>query len=145
MQAVDTLDQAQIAALIPHGETMCLLDGVRHWDDAGITAFTARHNHPDNPLLEAGALKTIVLIEYAAQAAAVHAGLMGTGIGHEKAAFIGAVKSMHLHHLDVPAQVQEIRCKARCLLNNAEGAIYDISVEGDRTRLIEGRIVLVIP
>ncbi|MFK7978150.1 MAG: hypothetical protein AB8C02_18600, partial [Halioglobus sp.] len=74
------LDRRAISAMIPHDGAMCLLDAVEHWDQDTITCYSTSHHAADNPLRENGTLACITLVEYAAQAAAVHAGLVDAGI-----------------------------------------------------------------
>ena len=73
------LDRAAIAALIPHDGAMCLLDGVLAWDRTSITCAASSHRAPDNPLAAGCRLDAVCGVEYAAQAMAVHGGLVGNG------------------------------------------------------------------
>ena len=66
----------RIAALVPHQGSMCLLERIEHWDDAGIRLATTTHADPDNPLATGVGLRALHLCEYGAQAMAVHGGLM---------------------------------------------------------------------
>ena len=65
------LDQAWIAAHIPHQGTMCLLDEVVSWDEARIACRASSHRAPDHPLRTHGRLGAACGIESAAQAMAV--------------------------------------------------------------------------
>jgi predicted hotdog family 3-hydroxylacyl-ACP dehydratase len=56
---------AQIADLIPHSGTMCLLDGVVRWDAKRILCMSRSHHAPDNPMRAAGKLPALCGIEYA--------------------------------------------------------------------------------
>ena len=69
------IQRQQIAQLIPHGEAMCLLDQITGWDEHHLNATTASHRLANNPLIENGRMDTVALVEYGAQAAAVHAAL----------------------------------------------------------------------
>ena len=70
------LDRAAIDNLLPHAGRMCLLDRVLNWDTSSIRCRAVSHRDIDNPLREGGGLAVLVGIEYAAQAAAVHGGLL---------------------------------------------------------------------
>lgn len=70
-----------IAALVPHAGSMCLLERVIAWDDAGVTLATTTHRDPANPLARDGRLRAIHLCEYGAQAMAVHGGLTARARG----------------------------------------------------------------
>ena len=68
-------DRGWIEAHIPHQGRMCLLDEVRAWDQAGVECASRTHRAPDHPLRAHGRLGSACLLEYAAQAMAVHGAL----------------------------------------------------------------------
>jgi len=70
------LGRAEIAALIPHGPSMCLLERVLEWDARAIRCESISHRDPAHPLRENDGLPIWAGIEYAAQAAAVHGALL---------------------------------------------------------------------
>jgi predicted hotdog family 3-hydroxylacyl-ACP dehydratase len=140
-----SVSRADIEELIPHGQSMCLLDGVQQWDRDGIVALCFSHHQTGNPLLDQGSLPAVTLVEYAAQAAAVHAGLTGTGPTGGQAAFIGAIKGLKLHRQRAPQDAATLFCEAKCTFNNGNGAIYQIAVRSEHALIIEGRLVLVMP
>ncbi|HEB28993.1 MAG TPA: hypothetical protein ENI05_14775 [Porticoccus sp.] len=90
------MDRDAIAALIPHSGAMCLLDAVQSWDQQSIVCTVQSRRSENNPLLEQGQLSAVALVEYGAQAAAVHAGLVQHGMSQGGTAFIGAVKDLQL-------------------------------------------------
>jgi predicted hotdog family 3-hydroxylacyl-ACP dehydratase len=139
------VSRERIAALLPHGESMCLLDGVQRWDKDSIVALSLSHHQDSNPLREQGSLAAVALVEYAAQAAAVHAGLTDTGLVGDQVGFIGAIKALKLHAQKVPAEAKTLFCEAQCSFNNGSGAIYQFTVRSDLGLIIEGRVVLVTP
>lgn len=135
------LTREQIAALIPHGEAMCMLDEVVMWDADQIRCRSSHFAHSDNPLFEEGQLHTVLLLEYAAQAAAVHAALLQSSLGERRPAYIGAVKSV-----EILKPVSDNRCaidiEAHCLLNNSSGAIYEVLAQQQGDLLLRGRLIL---
>ena len=84
MTPPQTLDRAGIARRIPHSGTMCLLDRLEAWDDVAIRCTTGSHARPDNPLRTASGLLAPNLVEYAAQAMALHGGLLALAIGQRQ-------------------------------------------------------------
>jgi predicted hotdog family 3-hydroxylacyl-ACP dehydratase len=66
-----------IAALIPHAGSMCLLERVERWDAESITCRALSHLDPATPRRSHGRLAPVCGIEYALQAAAVHGALVG--------------------------------------------------------------------
>ena len=138
------MDAAQIAALIPHGAAMSLLDGVQSWDEKIIECFSSSHLRSTNPLLVEGCLPACMLVEYAAQAAAVHAGLMQTGMGEVRAAYVGAIKSVKFYAEHAPED-EVLTINATAELQSAAGAIYYFMVKSSSRPLAEGRLILVQP
>lgn len=124
---------------------MCLLDAVLAWDKEQILCSTQSHRRSDNPLLENGSLDAVALIEYGAQAAAVHAGLLQQGMGQGSTAFIGAIKALKIYVAAVDLTIDTLRVEAHCVLNNSNGAIYQIVCGEQAAPIIEGRVVLVLP
>ena len=76
-----TLVQAQIAELIPHSGTMCLLQALDAWDKQHIACRADNHRDPHNPLRTRSGLLAPNAIEYAAQAMALHGALIGIESG----------------------------------------------------------------
>lgn len=139
------IQRQQIAGLIPHGEAMCLLDQVTGWDEHHLNATTASHRRADNPLLENERMDTVALVEYGAQAAAIHAALQQSGLGAARPAYLGAIKKLRLFTQYVDAGVAELQIQAQCIFSDNSGAIYDIRACAGGNDLIAGRIVLVLP
>ncbi len=76
---------------------MCLLDTVERWDDTSIMCTTASHRDTTNPLRRDNQLEAICGLEYAAQAMAVHVGLLEQGKERRLAVgYLGAVKNLML-------------------------------------------------
>lgn len=139
------IQRQQIARLIPHGEAMCLLDQITDWDGHHLSATTASHRRADNPLFENGWMDTVTLVEYGAQAAAVHAALQQSGLGAVRPAYLGAIKKLRLFTRQVDVSVAELQILAQCVFSDNSGAIYDIHVCAGDIDLLGGRIVLVQP
>ena len=68
----------EILALVPHGGRMCLIDRVLSWDPSQIHCEADSHRDPEHPLRHLGVLSAVHIIEYGAQAAAIHASLLST-------------------------------------------------------------------
>jgi predicted hotdog family 3-hydroxylacyl-ACP dehydratase len=66
----------KIEQLVPHSGSMCLIDRVDYWDEQTIRCASTSHQDPDNPLRLDGKLSSIHLLEYGAQAMAIHGGLI---------------------------------------------------------------------
>lgn len=70
------LEKTQIQTLLPHQGPMFLLDRVIRYDREEILCRASSHGDAGNPLRRQGVLPIEAGIEYAAQAAGVHGGLL---------------------------------------------------------------------
>jgi len=140
-----SLQRSDIARLIPHSGSMCLLDSVAHFTEEEIVCTSTSHRDRKNPLCEAGEIPVLALVEYAAQAAAVHAALVGAGIGDERIALLGAVKDIVFDNGSVSSRIAQLQIAATALLQTTDGAVYRFTVEGDGEALVTGRLLLSIP
>lgn len=142
------MDRAQIAALIPHGESMCMLDEVISWDEQQIHCRSHSHSHSfassTNPLFENDQLDTVLLLEYGAQAAAVHAGLLQSRLGEMRPAYIGAVKDVEFLAA-IADNSLALDVHAQCLLSSSQGAIYELVAQQAGNTLLRGRLILSQP
>ena len=134
------LNADDIAKLIPHGKNMSLLEKVAAWDDNSIRCCAVNFLSTSNPLIEGGLLDNIILIEYAAQAVAVHLSLLSGSFGTPRTAYIGAVKDIVLMQ-----QIQphiEIEISAFGLLKNGNGCVYEFNATQNTTSVISGKLYL---
>ena len=137
-------EASELQQLIPHGPGMCMLDKVEYWDQQTISCTSTSHRRAENPLLENGVLNTVILIEYGAQAAAVHAGLIHSALGNAaRPAFIGAVKDVQLYAQIVDPAQEVLTVNARVMLNDAGGAVYTFSVGDGERVIIRGRLSVI--
>ena len=133
-----------IAALIPHAGSMCLLDSVLSWSDEAIACRATSHLSPGNPLRRNGRLASVCGIEYPLQAAALH-GALRDGAGQPP----GYLASLRLHRLaahpiDDPA-LGALRAEARCEHAGAAGLVYAIALRAvDGGCLLEGRATIIL-
>ena len=135
-------DRRNIEELLPHGPGMVLLDRVLSRDGGSILCAADSHCLPDNPLRRNGRLPAMAAIEYAAQAAALHAALGGqrpAGAG----AVLGGVKAVtaRLQYLDEIDGTLSVR--ATLLLAQDNGAVYSFEVGPQSgAAVVEGRFTV---
>jgi predicted hotdog family 3-hydroxylacyl-ACP dehydratase len=86
----------------------------------------------------------VAVIEYASQAAAIHAALAGSGFGQGRPAYIGMVKSVLLHRARLSDIEGDIELTAECILSQDGGAVYRFEAYSD-ARIADGRLNLVKP
>jgi predicted hotdog family 3-hydroxylacyl-ACP dehydratase len=126
--------------LIPHRGTMCLLDFVVDWDDQNIHARSESHRHADNPLRSDNMLRSVHLCEYAAQAMAVHGGLLAQRDGNIAApGFLVSLRAVKLHVARIDDLRQALEVHAEKLLDGGGSWQYAFRVEHDYVLLAEGR------
>ncbi|HEY9132922.1 MAG TPA: phosphotransferase [Dyella sp.] len=135
------------AHLIPHAGAMCLLDAVRRFDAETIWAVSTRHASADHPLRGEHGLHAVHLIEYGAQAAAVHAALTARERGDEtvRAGRLVSVRDCTLHVGTVDRLHGEICVTAQCLYADDSGAQYTFAVECGGQPLASGRVAVIHP
>ena len=134
-----------IAELVPHSGTMCLLDSVETWDEHHIVCRATSHLRPDNPLRDGSGLRTLCAIEYGAQAIAAHATLLGSG--HRQRAAEGVLASLrHVtttqSHLD--GLKGALTIVATLHLSHQQGRIYDVTVTADGQTVLTGRLSVML-
>ena len=126
--------------LIPHRDTMCLLDAVVEWDEQKIHATSASHRRADNPLRSDSVLRSVHLCEYAAQAMAVHGGLLAQRDGNIAApGFLVSLRAVKLHVARIDDLVDALDVHAEKLLDGGGSWQYAFRVEHAGALLAEGR------
>ena len=135
------------APLIPHQGAMCLLDAVLTWDATSIHATSRGHASADHPLRGQDGLHAVNLVEYGAQAMAVHGALLARdrGVTEQRQGRLVSARDVLLAlefidqldgHLDVHAQ---------CLYADDTGAQYTFRVEHRGQVLASGRAAVIHP
>lgn len=135
-------DRRRIEELLPHGPGMVLLDRVLSSDGDTIHCVADNHCKLDNPLRRNRRLPAMAAVEYAAQAAALHAALGGqrpAGAG----AVLGGVKDLtaRVQFLDEVDGILAVR--ATLLLAQDNGAVYSFEVGPQSgAAVVEGRFTV---
>ena len=138
------IGQDRIRALVPHAGAMCLLQQVLHWDDSSITCQTASHRDPAHPLRRAEGLSALHLIEYCAQAMALHRGLVSESKGEvAPRGWLVATRDFRLALTRLDELTGPITIIARELLYYEGGTQYEVAAEADGLALGGGRISVV--
>jgi len=132
-----------IAALIPHSGSMCLLDGVLSWDENTIICRTASHRLPDNPLRSNGRLAGVCGVEYAAQAMALHGGLTGGG-SRPSAGYLASIRDLTCFVGRLDDISDDLTIRAGKLLGEGNRVIYAFTVRAGDLDLLTGRAAVVI-
>jgi predicted hotdog family 3-hydroxylacyl-ACP dehydratase len=144
-----TLDHAAIAALIPHGGPMCLLDRVTAWDATRIECRAINHRDVRHPLRSASGLLASAAIEYAAQAMAVHGALAARAAGTRATpGFLASARDVRLARWrldDLPeAAVDELVVSAERQAAEATRILYVFRLLHDGREVATGRVAVVL-
>ncbi len=135
------LSKQQFAHLIPHTDCMSLIDEVDFWGEKTITCRSRSHQDPSNPLRLQTTLSSVHLIEYGAQAMAIHNGLL---TGKSSPGFLAAARNAHFYCDNLDEIKDELTITAHATLKIQNGAVYEfnISTSSQRT-LLEARATVI--
>lgn len=138
------LEKSALQDLIPHAGSMCLLDQVLSWDATQIRCNSRSHQRSDNPLRREGRLAALHLIEYGAQAMAVHGGLLAQASGQRaQPGYLVAARDVQLEveFLDDIAEALEVQAE---MLSVGEGGwVYLFAVSAGKRSLARGRVSVI--
>lgn len=127
--------------LLPHAGNARMIERVLRWDDDEILAATTQHQAPDNPLRRDGRLAAVHLVEFAAQAMAIHGGLRDTAAGREpQPALLVSVRDVVLTCDRIDDLAGELEITARVLLAQPGNWQYSFNVTHQGTQIASGRI-----
>lgn len=116
---------------------MVLLDRVLSCDETSIHCETESHHDASNPLRRRGRLPAMAAIEYAAQAAALHAALAGLRPPRAGAVLGGAREvSLAVSRLDDIAGALSVQ--VTLLLAQDNGAVYSFEIAAQSGGVIAG-------
>jgi predicted hotdog family 3-hydroxylacyl-ACP dehydratase len=140
-----TLDRAGIAARIPHGGRMCLLDALLWWSADGIRCRAVSHRDPGHPLRHGDALPAPVAIEYAAQAMALHGALCAAPGAAPRAGFLAAVRGVRLRVPRLDTVEGALIVSAQRLAGDSGQALYTFALHDESDALlVEGRATVIL-
>jgi predicted hotdog family 3-hydroxylacyl-ACP dehydratase len=134
--------KVDIAKLVPHAGSMCLLEEVLAWDENRITCRAISHRDAANPLRSDGRLAAIVGVEYAAQAVAVHGGLLGEN--SPRGGHLAAVRDIVCSAGRLDSERGDLVVSATRIAAESGRLLYDFRIEGGRRELVRGRLSVVL-
>lgn len=142
-----SLDRQAIASRIPHAGGMCLLDEVIAWDVDQLEATSLGHTRPGHPLARGGELHAVHLVEYIAQAAAVHGALAAEAGGRPPpgGGLLAGLRQTTVHVDRVPHDCGPLDIWARRLLNQPGACLYEGEVRADGRLLLSTRLTIHFP
>ncbi len=138
------LSKADIARLIPHAGTMCLLDGVLQWDAAHISCVSRSHCDAGNPLRAGGQLPALCGIEYAAQAMAVHGGLAGNIGARPRSGYLVGLREVVCRLQRLDDLDGDLIVDAEKLMGDGSRVIYSFALRVADRVVLSGRATVVL-
>ena len=144
IEAVSTIHHDELCSLIPHSFDMCLLDRVESWDENSITCYSNSHLLDSNPLRRNESLSSVTLVEYAAQAMAVHGGLHDREEGKQMTeGYLAALRDIKIELCNIDSIEEEIKIEAGKIMSQAGNMIYSFTVFAGENTLVSGRATVV--
>lgn len=138
------IGEVQIRALVPHAGSMCLLQQVLRWDELSIECLARNQADAQHPLRLDGALSALHLIEYCAQAMALHRGLVAQAKGETAPrGWLVSARDFRLELARLDELPEPLIVRARELLYFEGGTQYEVAAEAGGRRLGGGRISVV--
>lgn len=139
------LSKLELCKLLPHGDTMCLLDAVESWNTSAIVCTSMSHREKDNPLRNRNRLHAICGLEYAAQAMAVHVSLtsplqdISAAVG-----YLGGVRDLQIAALRLDTYRHPLKISGTLLFSQEYNFMYYFKIESDQEELLCGRASIFI-
>ena len=137
---MSVLAHEQIMAMIPHAGAMCLLDEVLEWDTSTLHGLSHRFCNADNPMRRPnGVLGMACAVELAAQAMAVHAGLVAGPDHPPTPGYLLALREVRLARATLDATLAPLGVIATRQMASGQGASYSFVVSSHGAEIVTGR------
>lgn len=134
----------ELCSLIPHSFDMCLLDRVEFWDKDKIICHSNSHLLATNPLRREDSLSSVHLLEYAAQAMAVHGSLHNRERGLQMTeGYLAALRDVNINLCELNKIQTELRIEANNILSQGGNMIYAFTVSSAETEMVSGRATVI--
>lgn len=140
-----TLLGEEFSRLIPHAGSMCLIAEVLDWNETSIRCRSASHRSAHHPLSEHGLLHAVCGVEYAAQAAALHGGLLSRQAGTAAApGFLAGLREVRLRRTRLDDLEEDLIIVVACQWADRGGLVYEFTVDAGRQRIVDGRLAIIL-
>ena len=131
----------EIARLLPHDGSMVLLDKVLEWSEAAITCSTRTHLDANNPLRRDEGLAAVCGVEYAAQAMAIHGGLLEE---KKSSGFLASLRNVRLNVDRLDDVNTDLTVTATVRHRESNGSVYAFTIGSNGTELLSGQITVLL-
>ncbi len=145
MKYLQPLTKQDISGLIPHADAMRLIDFVSRWDQTNIICQSDSHQDLNNPLRNNNQLSTSTLIEYGAQAMAIHGGLIARQNGLNLVqGYIAVLRDItFFKNTDISKIKNTLEIKSEKIMSSGGNMVYSFSVKSKEIELISGRATVI--
>lgn len=137
------LNKTQIAALIPHTGSMCLLETVESSTETEIVCTATSHRDAAHPLRRDSRLPAIFALEYAAQAMAAHGALRAGMPEKPRLGFLVSVRDLRLAVASLEG-LPDLTIQACLLAGDSFRVAYRFSVSAESTAVMSGRATVLL-
>jgi predicted hotdog family 3-hydroxylacyl-ACP dehydratase len=139
------IGREKFGGLIPHSGNMCLIDQVLEWDARSIHCRTRSHLDAAHPLRRDGRLDAVHLVEYGAQAMAIHGGLEARSRNSSVApGMLASIRDLRLEVGRIDDLGEALEVRAQQVLINASGLLYEFSARCGPRILGGGRLTVML-
>lgn len=142
-------DVERLYARLPHAGAMRLIEEVLDWGPDSVRCRSQNHRDPANPLRTAGGLRAVCSIEYAAQAAALHAILLADDhapadvpAGKKSRALLALVNGLELETAYLDDAEGDLIVEGHVDYQSGDAVIYRFEVYGGTRAIARGRLGL---
>jgi predicted hotdog family 3-hydroxylacyl-ACP dehydratase len=137
-------NKAEIAKVIPHTGSMCLLDGVLECDAQRIRCISGTHRNSDNPMRSGDQLLALCGIEYAAQAMAVHGAWDAKFDSKPRAGYLAALRDVTCHTMRLDDLDDDLIIDAEKVMGDDARVIYQFNIHAGANKIMSGRATVVL-
>lgn len=138
------IDKEELCDLIPHSGCMCLLESVLDWSAGEIRCAATSHTDPDNPLYNNGRLASVHLLEYGAQAMAVHGGLLARESGTRvRPGYLAALRDVVLQQEFVDHIMAPLVVDAQMIATVTDSFMYRFTITAESIVLASARATII--
>lgn len=140
-----TLDRAGVAARVPHGGAMCLLDGLLWWTADAIMCRAGDTAAAHHPLRLHGVLPAASAIEYASQAMALHGNLCAAEGAAPRPGFLASARGVRFFVERLDDAPRPLSVHATRVAGDAGHAMYRFELlDALGALLVDGRATVVL-
>ena len=141
----DACNEADIRALMLHGQRMVFWQAVESWDEHSIRCRTVTHRDAGHPLRRDEKLSAVHLGEYGAQLMAIHGALLANKLtgGRLLPGVLTSLRDFEMTRTRIDLVSAPLLGSAGILVSGATGSIYEFEISAAGLRLASGRISVI--